>query len=148
MNRDELEKELKQLIADSKILFGDVEEMDKDDLRALLDEPDRSPEVLCYSMWSAVEKACTEIRLRGDIPPRRYTDVLNQLRPASQPSAHANVLVQQAHRWIRELLSGVRTSSESSLQFSFRNKGELAQEDRRILDDAEAEVRRKIERIP
>jgi len=147
MNRDELEKELKQLIADSKILFGDVEEMDKDDLRALLDEPDRSPEILCHSMWSAVEKACTEIRLRGDIPPRRYTDALNQLRPASQPSAHANVLVQQAHRWIRELLSGVRTSSESILQFSFRNKGELAKDDRRILDEAEADVRRKIERI-
>src|ERR1700722_149750 len=143
MNRDELEKELKQLIADSKILFGDVEEMDKDDLRALLDEPDRSPEILCHSMWSAVEKACTEIRLRGDIPPRRYTDALNQLRPASQPSAHANVLVQQAHRWIRELLSGVRTSSESILQFSFRNKGELAKDDRRILDEAEADVRRK-----
>jgi hypothetical protein len=147
MNRDELEKELKQLIADSKILFGDVEEMDKDELRAMLDEPDRSPEVLCHSMWSAVEKACTEIRLRGDIPPRRYAEVLNQLRPASQPSAHANVLIQQAHRWIRELLSGVRSSSESSLQFSFRNKGKLSQEDRRILDEAEAEVRRKIERI-
>lgn len=147
MNRDELEKELKQLIADSKILFGDVEEMDKDELRALLDEPGRSPDVLRHSMWSTVEKACTEMRLRGDIPPRRYSDVLNQLRPASQPSAHANVLVQQAHRWVRELLSGVRTSSEFSLQFSFRNRGELAQEDRRVLDEAEADVRRKIERI-
>ena len=147
MNRDELEKEIKQLITDSKILFGDVEQMDKEELRALLDEPDRSPEIVCHSMWSAVEKACTEMRLRGEIPPGRFTDVLNQLRPASQPSAHASVLVQQAHKWVRELLSGVRNSSESTLQFSFRNKGELALEDRRILDEAEAEVRRKIERI-
>src|SRR5260370_41898521 len=112
MNRDEFDRDLKQMISDSKTLFGDVEEMNKDELQEMLNESGRTAEELRRLVWSAVDDVCKKMRLRGDFPPDRYTDLLNQLRPASQPSRHASVLVQQAQRWIRDLLSGVRKSEE------------------------------------
>jgi hypothetical protein len=140
MNQNDFEKELRRLIRESKTLFGDVEELARDALA----DTGRPPDQLRHSMWLAVETACRDMRLQGAIPPPRYREVLNQLRPETLPSRHLDVLVRQARRWITDLLSGFRSHPELNLQFAFRNKEELSDADREILEETEAEVRRKI----
>ncbi len=122
MNRHERDKDLNDLISDSRILLGDVEEMDKHELLAVLD------------------------RLRGESPPQRYMDALNQLRPPSQISHNPSALVQQAKKWVTELLGPPRSRLEAKLQSSFHRKEDLTDNDKRILKEAEAEVFRRIKR--
>jgi hypothetical protein len=144
MNQNNSEKELKRLIEESRTLFGDVEELSKNELADTLSETGQPPDQVRRSMWLSAEAVCKQMRLRGQIPPRRYTELLNQLRPETHPSRHVDVLVQQARRWITDLLSGVRTHPELNLQFAFRNKEDISAADAQILDEAEADVRKKI----
>jgi hypothetical protein len=146
MKQDELEKDLKELLSESTRLFGDVEEMDHDELREILNDSDRPAEAVRHEMFRVLDSLIREWRLRGESPPKRYLDAMNQLRPPSEISLNADALVEQAKTWVRGLLSGPGTVSGAKLQFSFRNKGEFTKGDRRILEEAEDEVRRKIEK--
>src|SRR5258708_14831321 len=102
MNRDEQDKDLNDLISDSRLLFGNVEEMDKDELMVALDESERPAKAVRQAMFLRMETLVRDFRLRGESPPQRYLDVLDQLRPPSQVSHNPSVLVQQAKRWVME----------------------------------------------
>jgi len=146
MSGDDLDKDLNDLVSDSKRLLGDVEEMDKDELLELLNDSDQSAESVRRAAFLMMENLVKEFRLRGEYPPQRYSDALNQLRPAEELSHNATALLQQAKKWVTGLLEGPRASSETRLQFSFQRKGELSEGDRRILEETEAEVRRKMKK--
>lgn len=146
MKRDELDKDLKDLLSESARLFGDVEEMDQDELREILHDSDRPAEAVRHEMFKVLDSLIKEWRLRGETAPKRYLDAMNQLRPPSAIPPNPDTLVEQAKTWVRGLLSGPRTVSGAKLQFSFRNKGEFTKVDQRILEEAEDEVRRKIEK--
>jgi hypothetical protein len=144
MNRDEQDKDLNDLISDSRLLFGDVEEMDKDELMAVLDDSERPAGAVRQAMFLKLEMLVRDFRLRGEPPPQRYLDALNQLRPPSQISHNPNALVQQAKRWVMELLGPPRSGLEAKLQFSFHRKEDLTDSDERILKETEAEVCRRM----
>ncbi len=135
MNRHERDKDLNDLISDSRILLGDVEEMDKHELLAVLDDSDPPAEAVRHAMFLRIETLVRDFRLRGESPPQRYMDAYN-------PSA----LVQQAKKWVTELLGPPRSRLEAKLQFSFHRKEDLTDNDKRILKEAEAEVFRRIKR--
>jgi hypothetical protein len=146
MKQDELDKDLKDLLSESTRLFGDVDEMDQDELKEILNDSDRPAEAVRNEMFRALEKFTKELRLPGETAPKRYLDAMNQLRPPSALSPNPDALAEQAKTWVRGLLSGTGTVSGAKLQFSFRNKGEFTKGDQRILEEAEDEVRRKIEK--
>lgn len=146
MNQDDLDKDLNDLVADSRKLFGDVEEMDKDELLEVLDDSDRPAESVRQAAFLMLESLMKEFRLRGESPPQRYADILNQLRPAGEISHNPSGLLQQAKKWVTNLLEGPRAGSEARVQFSFHRRGELTEGDRRILEETEAEVSRKMKR--
>jgi hypothetical protein len=144
MNPDERDKDLNNLILESKTLFGDIEEMERDELLAVLDDSGTSANGVRHAMFLSLEALVKDFRLRGESPPQRYTDALNQLRPPSQISHSASALVQQAKKLVAQLLSGPRTGSLPKLQVSFHHKGELTQSDKRILEETEAELSRRM----
>jgi hypothetical protein len=146
MKQDELDKDLKDLVSESTRLFGDVEEMDQEELKEILDDSERPAEAVRNEMFQVLEKLIKDWRRRGETPPKRYLDAMNQLRPPLATSPNPDALVEQAKTWVRGLLSGAGTVSGAKLQFSFRNKGEFTKGDERILEEAEDEVRRKIEK--
>ncbi len=146
MNREDLEKDLNDIVSDSRKLFGDVEEMDKDELLEMLNDSDRPAQSVRQAAFLMLESLVKEFRLRGETPPQRYLDVLNQLRPVGELSHNPNTLLQQAKKWVNNLLEGPRPGSEARLQFSFHRSGELTEGDRRILEETEAEVSRKMKR--
>ncbi len=55
MNRHERDKDLNDLISDSRILLGDVEEMDKHELLAVLDDSDPPAEAVRHAMFLRIE---------------------------------------------------------------------------------------------
>jgi hypothetical protein len=146
MSGNDPDKDLNDLIFDSKKLFGDVEELNKEELRELLNDSDEPAESVRRVAFLMMENLVKEFRLRGEYPPQRYADALNQLRPPDQLSHNPNALLQQAKKWVAGLLEGSRASSETRLQFSFQRKGELSEGDRRILEETETEVRRKMKK--
>ncbi|HYW38278.1 MAG TPA: hypothetical protein VE957_09210 [Terriglobales bacterium] len=146
MNRNDLDKELSQIISDSRKLLGDVEEMDKDELLEMLDDSDQPASSVRQAAFLMLESLVKEFRLRGEYPPQRYVDIANQLRPVENLSHNQNTLLQQARKWVTNLLEGARASSEGRLQVAFHRRDELTEGDRRILEEAEAEVNRKMKR--
>jgi hypothetical protein len=145
MKQDDLDKDLRELISDSRSLFGDIEEMDKEELAAHLADSGEPANALRDATYVRVEALVKEMRLRGDDPPLRYLDLLDQLRPASQIPRNPKTLLKHAKRCIDDLLKGPGIGSQAELQFSFRgNKGDLNRKDKEILRDAEERLRRRL----
>lgn len=144
MNRDERDKDLNDLTSDSRMLFGDVEEMDRDELMAVLDDSDRPADAVRHAMFRRIETLVKDFRLRGESPPQRYVDALNQLRPPTQIIHNPSALVQQAKKWVAELLGPPRSGLNADLQLSFHRKEDLTNSDKRILKETETEVRRRM----
>jgi hypothetical protein len=144
MNQDDLEKDFNDLIVDSRTLFGNVEEMDKDEVVGLLNESGTSAGLVCNEMYARIDSFVRDLRIRGVSPAQRYLDLLDQLRPASSIPRNPKNLAQHARRCVAELLQGSRIVSDAKLQFSFHHKGELTSEDEKILKDTEDQLRRKI----
>lgn len=146
MNRDELEKDLNDIISDSRRLLGDVEEMDKAELVEMLNNSEQPAEAVRQAAFLMFEGLLKEYRLRGEYPPQRYTDLVAQLRPVANLSQNQDTLTQQAKEWVAGLLTGPADGTESNLQFAFHRRSELTDTDRRILEEAEADVSRKMKR--
>jgi hypothetical protein len=146
MNRDDLEKELNEIVSDSRKLLGDVEEMDKDELLEMLDDSDRPASSVRQAAFSMFESFVKEFRLGGEYPPQRYIDIANQLRPEEDLSHNHNTLLQQAKKWVTNLLESPKGSSEARLLVAFHRRDELTEGDRRILEEAEADVNRKMKK--
>ncbi len=62
MSGDDLDKDLNDLVSDSKRLFGDVEEMDKDELLELLNDSDQSAESVRRAAFLMMENLVKEFR--------------------------------------------------------------------------------------
>lgn len=133
MNRDELEKDLNDLISDSRALFGDVEELDKDEVLVLLNVSGSPANLICEEMYARIDALVKDLRIKGVSPPQRYLDLLDQLRPASVIPCNPKNLAQHARRCVAELLQGSGIVSNARLQFSFHRKGDLTTQDEKIL---------------
>jgi hypothetical protein len=146
MNRDELEKDLNEIITDSTKLLGDVQEMDKTELLEMLNDSELPAETVRQAAFLMFENVVKEYRLRGEYPPQRYLDLATQLRPVEYLSQNQDTLTQQAKKWVAGLLAGPAGGTETSLQFAFHRQAELTDADRKILEEAEADVSRKMKR--
>ena len=144
MNRDELEKDLNNLVKDSRALFGDVEELDKDEVVGLLSVSGSAANLICDEMYARIDALVKDLRIKGVSPPQRYLDLLDQLRPAHLIPHNPKNLAQHARRCVAELLQGSGIVSNANLQFSFHRKSDLTTQDEQILKDAEDRLRRRI----
>src|SRR2546427_11702620 len=106
MNRDELEKDLNNLVKDSRALFGDVEELDKDEVLGLLSVSGSAANLVCDEMYARIDALVKDLRIKGVSPPQRYLDLLDQLRPAYLIHHNPKNLTQHARRCVAELLQG------------------------------------------
>jgi len=145
MNRDELDKDLNEMLSNSKRLFGDVEEMDKDELVQLLDDSGRPSQAVRQAAYLAFDGLVRNFRLRGQYAPERYKDIVNQLRPPEILSHDPSALAEQAKRWVTSLLE-MPTFNEVDLQLAFHRRSELTDSDQRILEETKAEVSRRMKK--
>ncbi len=144
MNRDELEKDLNNLVKDSRALFGDVEELDKDEVLGLLSVSGSAANLICDEMYARIDAVVKDLRIKGVSPPQSYLELLDQLRPAHLIPHNPKNLAQHARRCVAELLQGSGMVSNANLQFSFHRKSDLTTQDEQILKDAEDRLRRRI----
>jgi hypothetical protein len=144
MKQDDLDKDIRELITDSRSLFGDIEEMDKEELVAHLANSGEPANALRDATYARIDALVKEMRMRGDDPPQRYLDLLDQLRPASQIPRNPKSLLKHAKRCIDDLLKGPAAGCNAELQFSFRGKGDLDRKDKEILRDAEERLRHRL----
>ena len=144
MKKDDLDKDLRELITDSRALFGDIEEMDKEELVVHLADSGEPANTVRDAAFARIDALVKEMRMRGDDPPQRYLDLLDQLRPASQIPRNPKTLLKHAKRCIDDLLQGPAMGSSAELQFSFRGKGDLSQKDKELLRDAEERLRHRL----
>jgi hypothetical protein len=145
MNNDDLDKDLDELVSDSRTLFGDVEEMDKEEIFALLNASGSTADTVREQMYAQIDSLVRGMRMQGLSPPQRYLDVLDQLRPASQIPLNPKTLLQHAKRCVAGLLQGPGVGGNTQVQFSFHRKGDLTSQDEEILRETEDRLRRKIE---
>lgn len=144
MKHEDLDKDIRELITDSRSLFGDIEELDKGELVAELGESGEPANALRNAAYARIDALVKEMRMQGDDPPQRYLDILDQLRPASQIPRNPKNLLKHAKRCIDDLLKGPATGCNAELQFSFRGKGDLNRKDKEILRDAEERLRHRM----
>jgi len=144
MKHDDLDKDIRELITDSRSLFGDIEEMDKEELVTLLADSGEPANALRDAMYARIDALVKGMRMHGDDPPQRYLDLLDQLRPASQIPRNPKTLLKHARRCIDDLLKGPATGCNAELQFSFRSKGDLNVQDKEILREAEERLRSRL----
>lgn len=144
MKNDDLDKDIRELIVDSRSLFGDIEEMDKEELLVFLAESGASANIVRDEMYARIDALVRDLRIHGEDTPQRYLDLLDQLRPAAQIPRNPKSLLQHAKRCVDNLLKGPAVGSNAELQFSFRSKGDLNPKDKQILFEAEDQLRRKL----
>lgn len=144
MKQDDLDKDIRELIADSRSLFGDIDEMDKEELVAYLADSGEPANAVRDATYARIDALVKDMRMRGDAPPQRYLDLLDQLRPASQIPRNPKSLLKHAKRCIDDLLKGPAMGCSPELQFSFRGKGDLSLKDKEILSEAEERLRNRL----
>ena len=145
MNKDDLDKDLNALICDTHTLFGDVEEMDKEEAVALLSDSGPAATVVREQVYAQIDSLVKAMRMQGLSPLQRYLDALDQLRPASHIPRNPKTLLQHAKRCVAGLLQGPGVGGNAEVQFSFHRKGELSSQDEEILRETEDRLRRRIE---
>lgn len=144
MKQEDLDKDIRELITDSRSLFGDIEEMDKQELVTLLGDSGEPANALRDAVYTRIGALVRDMRMHGDDPPQRYLDLLDQLRPASQIPRNPKNLLKHAKRCIDDLLNRPALGDNAEVQFSFRSKGNLDLKDKGILREAEERLRRRL----
>ena len=127
MKQDDLDKDLNDLISDSRTLFGNVEEMDKEEIMAILNESGSLANTVRDKMYARIEAVVKDLSVMGMSTPQRYLDILNQLSSASAVPGTPKTLVERARECVAELLQGPDVTIETELRFSFHQKGEETQ---------------------
>ena len=144
MKPDDLEKELQDIVHDSSTLFGNVEEMTPEEVTAALVDTGASSDEVLKTMHSRLDTVVRNMRMKGETPPKRYLDALEQLRPATDIPKNPEMLQQHARKWISHLLRSTTTSGSSEVAFEFRNRDKLSGGDEKLLESAVTRVQKRI----
>src|SRR5271157_218859 len=144
MKPDDLEKEFREIVRDSTTLFGNVGDMTPEEITAALVDSGESSENVRNEMYSRLDSFVRSIRMKGDSPPKRYLEALEQLRPPTELPKNPASLQQHAKRWVSHLLDGRSIGSSLEVAFEFRNRGELTVDDTKLLERAVARVQKRI----
>jgi len=141
---DDLEKELQDIVRDSSTLFGNVEEMTPEEVTAALVDTGASSDEVLKTMYSRLDTVVRNMRMKGESPPKRYLDALEQLRPASDIPKNPATLQQHAKKWISHLLGSTTTGGSLEVAFEFRNRDKLSGGDEKLLESAVIRVQKRI----
>jgi hypothetical protein len=98
MKPDDLEKEFREIVRDSTTLFGNVGDMTPEEITAALVDSGESSENVRNEMYSRLDSFVRSIRMKGDSPPKRYLEALEQLRPPTELPKNPASLQQHAKR--------------------------------------------------
>ena len=144
MKPDDLEKELQDIVRDSSTLFGNVEEMTPEEVTAALVDSGASCDEVLKTMHSRLDSIVRNMRMKGETPPKRYLDALEQLRLPTDIPKNPATLQQHARKWISHLLAGTTTGGTLEVVFEFRNRGTLTGGDEKLLESAVTRVQKRI----
>ena len=95
-------------------------------------------------MHSRLDTVVRNVRMKGETPPKRYLDALEQLRPATDIPKNPATLQQHARKWISHLLGSTTTGGSLEVAFEFRNRGKLNGGDEKLLESAVSRVQKRI----
>lgn len=142
--REDLDKELKDLIELTKSVFGDVEDVGGDDIGEILSFSGSSPQEVSESFYRELKTIVEETRKRGEPVPERYIEALEQVRPISETTYNPKYMRRRARTWIGGMLQKAQVSSSTELVIAFRNKGDLSKHDEEVLEHAAERLKRRM----
>lgn len=141
--RADFNSELKELIEMTTHVFGEVEELGADDLREMLEISGPGADQLSAALYNKLKKAMEEMRKAGTPVPERYKEVLEQVRPLSERTGDPRYMLTRARAWIEKMLQDVKAPPRTDVAVAFRNRGELSENDERILNEAAERVKKR-----
>jgi hypothetical protein len=141
--QEDFDKDLKEIIELATELFGDVQEFGANEIRELVDASGPKSDELSDAFCLKVKKVMEDMRAAGKSVPERYKDVLEQVRPLSQPTRNPKYMQSRARAWIEKLIGEVGTPICTDISVSFHNKGELSSSDEKALDEAVERLKKR-----
>ena len=135
MNGNDRTKKQVERIADFlDRLFGETDQMDLEEVDLLYEEvaQGKDPRLILHDLAS---KAAAQYRLRGDKVPVHVRTVFDATKDSSWSKAGPEALSRHL-----EALLAPSWKPTKQVSYAFRDKGELSDEDRKILEDASREV--------
>lgn len=141
--REDLDKDLKELLEMATCVLGDVEEFATEDLRELLEVLGPNREELLKGFYRKLKSVIESMRKEGKAVPDRYREVLEQVRPLSEPTRDPRYMQSRARAWIERMLREVKIPPRAEVAVAFRNKGEISKSDEEVLKTAEERLRKR-----
>ncbi len=143
--REDFDKELKELLEMATCVLGDVEEFGADDLRELVDASGPNREEVSEVFYRRLKRVTEEMRKSGKSVPERYQEILEQVRPLSEPTRNPKYMQARARAWIDRMLREVKIPPRAEVAVAFRNKGQLSKSDEEVLKTAEERLRKRVQ---
>jgi len=141
---EDLDRDLKELLDMVTCTSGDVEDLDKEELRELLKVSGPSGDEITQEFYRKLKSAVEEMRRAGKPVPGRYLEALEQVRPLSEPTKDPHRVQSRARAWIEKMLGAVSEPPEPEVAVAFRNKGELSHDEQIVLEKAAEALKERL----
>ena len=126
-------------------LLGSIDDWTAEELDQFLAEAGVDGDQLQRRLYNSVNEIAGSHRVANRNVPAHVADFLRQMRPVDLPTSDPEVAQSVARAWVQRLLGGRGPLlAEPQVAHAFRNRqGELAPEDRVLLERLEAKVQQR-----
>jgi len=142
--RDDVDRHLEELLDMATYVLGDVKDLDRAELGEMLEVSGPSGDELAQAFYRKLKSAVEDMRKAGKQVPERYREVLEQVRPFSEPTQDPRRMQSRARVWIERLLREVSGPPKTEVAVAFRNKGELSKDDTVVLEKAAEKLKERL----
>jgi hypothetical protein len=154
MNRtDSFAERMDRLTCISDNLFGDAAEMDALEAESLLRAGGIDPDALKSRLYQRLHRQAQNHKRGGKPLSQRFTEALDDLRPLT-PLQNEIEIVRQAKTTVKRVIERAKLLSKllegqdaPTFTMAYRNKKELTDRDKEILDSVAEEQRKRIEKF-
>jgi hypothetical protein len=144
--REDLDRHLEELLEMATNVLGDVEDLDRAELGQMLEVSGPSGDELAQALYRKLKSTVEDMRKAGRPVPERYREVLEQVRPFSEPTQDPRRMQSRARVWVEKLLREVSGPAKTEVAVAFRNKSELSRDDQVILERAAEKLKERLQK--
>ena len=151
-NKNALHEANKQLLRLSDGLFGEASELDSVEAEGLLRKTGIEPDVLTDALYRRFELQAKTYWRKGKPLPSLLKKALEDLRPPTAPPRNERELAREARMVVRRLIERLTrlpdlllTKPTPPITVAYRNKKEISDRDKTLLDRVSDDLRKRIE---
>jgi hypothetical protein len=154
MNRtDSFAERMDRLTCLSDNLFGDAAEVDTLEAESLLRAGGIDPDALKSRLYQRLHRQAQKHKRGGKPLSQRFAAALNDLRPLT-PLQNETEIVRQAKTVVKRVIERAKLLSKllegqdaPTFTMAYRNKKELSDQDKRLLDSVVEDQRKRVEKF-